>query len=487
LEVATTTEERLESPITVKTEVADAGTWAKTLAVTVPVEEVNKEFDAVVGELAGMVNLPGFRPGKVPRNVIEKKYGDDLKRQVTANLLQRAMRSAIQNEKLDVVGEPEMDAEKIRAVKGEALAFSIGVEIKPQFELKDYKGLSIEQEETELLPNEISDAVDRIRERFAEVVDAPADHGIADKDVANGVLRVLVEGNEVHKEDDAQLLVSDGHVLGAYAHLGSKYLEGAKAGEKRTVEETLTGTFPKEEFRGKKATLEFEVKSIRMRKMPELNEELAVKVGFKNVEEVNAKVRTSLLERLKDEVEQRTRYGLLDKIIEATPFEVPARLGEMMSRRAAQGQLQYFAKMGLPPEMLTAQLDTLMAESKTQSALDIKRYFILDAICAKEGISIEDDDIDAEIVKLARQQNMRASDLYDKMVENNEIQQLENEVKTRKALDYLVEQADIKIVPRKPVEKDKGHEHADHAPAAVPHGHEHGHSHGDHGHEHGSH
>jgi trigger factor len=486
-------EERAEAPVNVKTEVKDSGAWAKSVGITVPVEDVSGEFDAVAGELAGAVNLPGFRKGKVPRNVIEKRYGDDIQKQVTSNLLNRALRTAIDKEKLEVIGEPQIkDAQELKAAKGQDFTFNLDVEVKPKFELGQYKSLAVEQEELDLLPGELDAAMDGILERFAEVVDAPQDHGVSEKDSAGGVLRFVVEGSEVHSEDDARLLLSDGHVLGAYAHLGAKFLEGAKVGEKRVVEEALANSFPVEAQRGKKATIEFEVKSIKMRKLPELNDALAEKLGLKTVDEFKSKVRTTLLERVGDNINGATRNALLEKIAAASPFDLPQRLCELTAKRAMQSQLQQFMKMGLQPEMLAGSLDHLAAEAKEKSARDMRHFFILEAVCAKEEIAVTEEDIDEEIVKLARQRNMRASELYDEMIEEESLLELEMEVKNRKALDFLVEHAEIKIIPRKPPEKATGHEHAEHAPHAAPaeHGHEHGHDcgheHGhDHGHEHG--
>ena len=143
------------APVAVETKVADTGTWAKSVEITIPVEEVDREYNSVLGELAGSVRLPGFRPGKVPRAVIEKRFGDDIKKQVTGNLLSRGVRSAIEKEKLSVIGEPHLDPSQYTAEHGKPLTFKLDVEIKPVFEVGAYKGLEIEQEEIELLPDEM--------------------------------------------------------------------------------------------------------------------------------------------------------------------------------------------------------------------------------------------------------------------------------------------------------------------------------------------
>jgi len=479
-----------DTPISVETTLADAGVWAKNIGITILTPDVDKEFDSVCGELAGTVRLPGFRPGKIPRNIIEKRYGDEIKKQVTANLLQRGVRSAIAKEQLEVIGQPVVDHTKYKAERGQVFKFDLEVEVKPHFEVGAYKGLSVEQEEIEVLPEEMASATDRILERFAERIEAGADHAVVEHDVVEGDLRFIVEGNEVHKED-GQLLVMNGHVVGAYAHLGAKFLEGAKIGEKRTVEEAIGAHFPNKEHAGKKATIEFTVKSIRSRKMPELNEELAQKLGMKTVDEVNEKIRSSLLETIGNQIHKRTQYELLDKVVAATPFELPKRLTEMMSARTMQDSMQQLAQMGVDPATL-GENEKLSLDATDRAGSEMRRFFIVDAICAKEGIQVQEEDVDEEIVKLARSQNMRASELYDKLIEEDRLGELHADLKIRKVLEFLVDQSDVKIVPRKPAPTpdSAGHEHTEHAPVenapaeSAPAAHDHSHDHS-HGHEHG--
>ena len=471
-----TDEERMALPVEVSTSVKDAGPWAKSLGVTIPAEEVEKEFGAVAGELAGAIQLPGFRPGKVPRNVVEKRFGDDIKKQVTANLITRGLRCAVVKEKLDVIGEPHIpDAAKFKASRGEPLTFNVDVEVRPTFELGTYKGLAIEQEEIEVLPEEIEAALQRVRERYAVQSDAPADHAVVESDTAKGVLRFLVDGNEVHKQEDAELEVMQGHVLGAFAHLGSQFLVGAKAGDKRTVEETLAGNFPVEAQRGKKATIEFELKSISIRNLPPVDDELAEKVKMKNLDDLKEKVRSSLLDNIRDEIERRTRQTLLDKVLETTPFELPTRLLDHMATQSLAEQHQYLQQMGVTLDLVKDKAGEFAEAAKKSAVAEMRKFFILDAICTKENIGVDDDDVDQELVRMARQRSMKASDLYDRLVESGQIKDVEHGIKTRKAVEFLVENADIKIVPRKPLKVDEvKHDHAAHAPnQAQAHGHGH--------------
>ena len=273
-------EEELK-PIAVETQVAETGKWAKTLTVTVPAAAVTKEFEAITSEWAVKVRLPGFRAGKVPRNLIEKRFGEDIRKQALANIVPRALQSAILQEKLDTVGEPKMDLEKLSARKGEPLSFTAEVEVRPGLELSNYKGLLVEQEEVEVLPEEIEEMLLAAREQFATMIDAPPDHALGDQDVVQSSLRFTVDGTEIQKEEDASLFVMAGHVIGACANIEVKFLAGVKAGDKRSLEAELNESFPRAEYHGKKATIDFEIKSIRQRILPPLDDALAQKMGLK--------------------------------------------------------------------------------------------------------------------------------------------------------------------------------------------------------------
>jgi trigger factor len=504
-------DEKEKDNLNVTTAVADTGTWEKKINVTVAPEDVGREYNTVIGGFSGHVNLPGFRPGKVPRDVIEKRFGTEIRKQVTANLLERAIQTAVEKENLKIVGDPEFDEpEKILVSKGQPFSFEFKAEIFPQFELPPYTGLKAEQEEIEVLPEEMEQALNSIRERMAEEAPAEEGHAIGERDSATGVLRVLVDGAEVHKEDAAQLLVVDGHVFGGYAHLGANYLTGAKVGEKRAVEETLAGNFPVEAHRGKKATIEFEVKSIKLLRLPPIDDELAKKVEVADVQALKEKVRSSLIEKIGETIRNRTRDNILHQVIDNSKFELPARTLARAASANMTESVNYLARMGVSPEAVGLTPEAMASKSRSGGEAELRRFFVLAAIAEKEKITAEEEEVDEIIVGMARRQGVPAQQLFDRLAEEGQIGQLEMDIRFRKTIEFLMDSAEIAVVPRKPAEKMGGHEHPEHAPghahehehaeqapehAEHAHGHdefghehaEHGHEHAEHGHEHGEH
>lgn len=488
-----TPDESDKAAMNLTTAVADAGTWEKSVNVTVPAEEVGKEFNTVIGSFSGQVSIPGFRPGKVPRDVIEKRFGSEIRKQVTASLLERAIHAALTKENLKIVGDPEFnEPEKIIVTKGQPFVFDFKAEIFPQFELPPYTGLKAEQEEIEVLPEEMEQALNSIRERLAEEAPAEEGHAMAERDSAKGVLRILVDGAEVHKEDEAQLLIVDGHVFGAYAHLGANYLAGAKVGEKRAVEETLAGNFPVEAHRGKKATIEFEVKSIKTLRLPPIDDEMAKKVGMDDAQALREKVRSSLIEKIGESIRTRTRESILHQVIDNSKFDLPARTLARAASANMTESVNYLARMGVSPDAVGLTPEAMAAKSRSGGEAELRRFFVIAAVAEKEKITAEEEEVDEVIVGMARRQNVPAQQLFDRLAEEGQIGQIEMDIKFRKTIEFIMDSAEIAVVPRKPPEKAGGHEHREHAPGHEHGGHEHalpedGHEHGEHAHEHAEH
>ena len=447
-------------PIEVKSSVSDTGAGAKTLTLTVPAAEIDKAYDKLLNEYARQVRLPGFRPGKAPKGMIEKMLKDDLKNRVTQDVVARGIYSAVKNEKIDSVGSPELKTAEPIAERGKDLTIEVNLEVRPQFELCNYKGLPIEQEEVELFPDEVDEQLERMALRFAEEADAPEGAALQERDVAMGVLRFVVDGNEVRKEDDAALLLHEGHVIGAHAHLGLEYLKDAKVGEKRTAEETLDAGFPLEEMRGKKASIEFELKKIRRPKVPPFDDELAKKLGGESAEALRKRIEDRLKEHLAEETQAKTRQELLERVISGSPFEPPKRLVESFEKRMLLDQKMNLVRMGFQPEDVE-QID-LSKQNEGGAEKRVREYFVLDAICRKENVAVGDEEVDEEVVKMARQRGVRAAELFKELEEQGSLDQVKMGLRTKKAFDFLVENAEIKIVARKKPEKkqqDCGHEH----------------------------
>lgn len=446
-------------PIEVKSSVLDTGANTKSLTLTVPSTEIDKAYDKLVNKYAGEVRLPGFRPGKVPRAMIEKLLKDDLKNQVTHDVVSRGIFYAVRNEKIITIGPPVLVSAMPSAERGKDLTIEVNLEIQPEFELCNYKGLSVEQEEVELLPGEVDAQLERLSMRFAEEFEAPSDTTLKERDIAKGVLRYMVDGNEVRKEDDAALLLHEGHVVGAYAHIGLDYLDGARVGELRTVDAVLGTRFPLEDMRGKNARIEFELKQIKRNKIPPCDDELAKKLGAESAEALRKQIESTLKENLAEETTAKTRRVLLDQVVSGSPFDPPKRMAKAIEDRMVG---KWELHMNHSGDLTSWAQDKLSKHCADFSKIAVRRYFVADAICRKENVKVSIAELDEEVFMLAHQRGQSVAELFKEIDEQEIFAQLRMSMLEQKALDILVENAEIKIVARKTPEKkqpDCGHDH----------------------------
>ena len=446
-------------PIEVKTSLSDAGTtWGKKLQITVPAKEVGKTFGMISSELMNKVAIPGFRPGKVPRAVVEKRFAKDILEQAKGDLLQRAVSSAIQSEKLEVVGQPALEAEKVEIANNKDFSFEVEIEVKPSFTLGQYKGLPVEREEVEIFPEDVDEVLTRMAERFGEYKEVADGEGVKEKDHANGVAIYTVDGAEVHKDENAGLAVVDKKTVGVWGWPEDKFLLGMKKGETRESDVELPEHFPVEAQRGKKGKVSFNCTKITRPEPHPLNEEFAKKVRAENLDDLKSKITEDLREQLAEANKTKARRELVEKIASTTPFDVPPRLKDTFSRRLLMGQAQQMMQMGLDPEAVANSFankkDDLEKAAGTDAEKEIREFFILDAICGKENITVADDEVDEEIVTIARSQNKRANELFMELEQNGGLAELKVELKLRKAYDFLEENAEVKVVPRKKKEKE---------------------------------
>ncbi len=436
-------------PIDVECVVDVQGPCDRRLTLTVPAPAVQKVYDSVLGELSGQVRLPGFRPGKVPRTHVEKMYKNEIRQHVLGETVGRAFKTSVEKENLKVIGEPKFDLEKIELDRGKELRFEVEVEVKPELQLGNYKGLPVEQEEVEVFPEEIEAELKTIASRHGEAIDVPADASVENGDAVQGTCRYLDGEQELKKVDEAYLMVGQGKVYGLHADIADAFLLGAKAGEKRTVDCELDQEMEEKELRGKRVKLEFEPKRIRRAQIPPIDDELAKRLGAADLAGLRQKVEEHIREHLAEATNAKLRSELIERVVAATPFEAPARLLESFKQNANEQQKRWLASMGLTDEHMASREDDLKERASKTAEQELRTFFVLDAIASKEGLEPTEDEVDDEVLTLARKRNVRAADLFDHMKEHGELEELKIQLRTRKATEFLADNAEVKVVSRK--------------------------------------
>lgn len=421
-------------------EVEEAGTLKKKVTVTVPKETIDAKFNDLYGELSATAQVPGFRVGRAPRRLLEKRFGQDVSDDVRNNLLGEAIGQAIDEADLKTLGEPDMNLDDVTLESGQDMTFSFEVEVAPEFDLPETKGIAVERTPFEVDDEKIDEYLDNIRQGQAryETTDEPAAEG----DAVTASAKITGEGVE-HENPHVQLRLAPGVVEGLPLVDLAKDLDGVKAGD--TVELTVTApdSHPTEEWQGKDLTVELTIREVRRRILPELNEEFATSAGFDSIEEMRKYLGDSLRERADQQIQQSLQQQIRDYLLDNTEFDLPEGVVARHTQQVLQRQMINQLRQGMPQEKIQENLAELQARAEEQAVNDLKLSFILGKIAEQREIDYSEAEINARVAQMAAMYNRRPERLRQELAADGTLEQVAVNVIEEKALDALLAEADI--------------------------------------------
>jgi trigger factor len=425
----------------VKTSVETLDPTKVKLTVEVEPKRVKQAFDRAARELAKQVQLPGFRPGKAPRRLLEQRFGDGVIAQTAMeDSLSDYYVEALRELELDVVSQPEVDVETFDEKEG--CTFTATVEIRPTFDPPDHEGIDVTFPEWDVDDEEVDEQLEQMRDRFAEVDEVERE--AATGDLVTLSLRVEIDGEELESANVEDALYEIGS-QGVTPKLDEE-LVGKSAGDEVTYEDALPDEYP--EHGGEPATFHVTVKDVREKTLPELDDDFAATAsGFDTIEELRKDVRDSLLRR---KVEQ-AQHDLRGRILEAYLARVDVPLPEAMveaDKQARMAQLEQQAeRFGVEVDDLLQMDDTARedfdANAHQQAEQTVKAQLVLDALSRKLEVGVDPADIDQEIVRHAQAAGVAPQEIARIIQEQGSLPALLGDILRRKAIDTIVAAADI--------------------------------------------
>jgi trigger factor len=425
----------------VKTSVETLEPTKVRLTVEVEPKRVKQAFDRAARELAKQVSLPGFRPGKAPRRLLEQRFGDGVIAQTAMeDSLSDYYVEALRELDLDVVSQPEVDVETFDEQDG--CTFTATVEVRPTFDAPDHDGIDVTFPEWDVDDDEVDAQLEQLRERFAEVDEVERAAGTGD--LVTLSLRVEIDGEELEAANVEDALYEIG-TAGVTPKLDDE-LVGASAGDEITYEDTLPDEYP--EHGGEHATFHVTVKDVREKTLPDLDDDFAATAsGFDTLDELRKDVRDSLLRR---RVEQ-AQHDLRGRILEAYLARVEVPLPEAMveaDKQARLSQLETQAeRFGMDLDDLLQMEDTsredFESNAQQQAEQTVKAQLVLDALARKLDVGVDPADIDQEIVRHAQANGVSPQEIARIIQEQGSLPALLGDVLRRKAIDTLVTAADV--------------------------------------------
>lgn len=447
-----------------KVDVEDISAIEKKVKVEVPAEQVHDEFELAFKEVQKEAKIKGFRPGHAPRKIIELHFNDYIKERVLKKLLEETVGPALDRKQLKPIIEPAVDFGELN--QDAAWSYTMNVELKPEVELKEYKGFELEREVYETTDESVAHAIDDMRERNAIFEELKEERPAQDGDLLTIDMKAEADGKPYPEAGGQGLQYTMGQDV--YIPGFAKELAGIKNRETRNFKVKYPDDSPRKEFAGKEFNYTVEVKGIKQKILPELNDDFAKEfAGQDDLVSLRKKIREDLEKYLARASRVKMERALLDRLVEKNPLEVPKGLVKRHAEELARTNLK---RMGIK-EPGAEELEKLGAEFSARAEKEIKAGFILEAVIAKENIALTPESEESKLKELAENYQIDVSKFKDQMGEES-LKHFRAQWLEEQALDFLFSESKIKD---KKVSADEMHSHS--------HEHEHDHDHG-HGHEH---
>ncbi|MFW6153770.1 MAG: trigger factor [Planctomycetota bacterium] len=420
--------------------IEDAGPALKKITIEIDRARIDAKFDEIFGDLRQNAQVPGFRVGHAPRRLLEKRFGKEAAEDVRNNLVADALGKVADDEDLNVLGEPDIKLDEIELPEEGNLVFSMEVEVAPEFDLPDYKGIHVTDPSVEVTDERVAETTRNILSSRGTL--APTDEPAAEGDQVVADVTLTGEGIE-EKQENVEYQVAPAAFMGVpLEDLGGK-LTGATAGS--TVE--LTATVPEghenEDWRGKAVTATFEVKEVKRLEVPELTDELAKEFGMDSAEQFGEFVKERLAVQLDNERQQSMRQQVTQYLLGNTDIELPEGVAARHAQRVLQRRYVDLLYRGVPREQIDQNLELLQARASEEAAEELKLSFILDRIAEAEDIAVDDGEVNARIAEMAMRQGRRPERLRSEMANEGSLGELETRIREQKALDKLLDMAEI--------------------------------------------
>jgi len=422
--------------------VEDVAACRKKLTITFPREEIDQKFAARFTELEREALVPGFRPGRAPRRLIEKRFRDAVTEEVRVKLVAEGFEKAIEEQHLDVIGEPDVDPDKIDLPEEGEMAFSIELEVRPAFDLpEDYSQIPLDEvERPEVTDESVTQALERLREQHGRMELVGEDGEVRENDFLTCDLAIQADDVMVVDRTDVRLPVAEIALEGIRLEGLPELLKGAKAGETLAAKITIGQEADNEDVRGKEAELRVKIGAIARVVLPD-DEALLKAADYEDMDALKAAVRRQQ-EAQSDTAYRRARTTAVeDWLLKTVPFDLPEDLAKRHANRLLQRQLVNLQYRGIPAQEIESRLGEIRGASTEQAARDLRLHFILDAIAKKEGIEATDAELDARVRFIAAQYGRKEDRLREEMNAQGTLDSLRGQILEDKVLRMLLEKA----------------------------------------------
>jgi trigger factor len=405
----------------------------RSLEITISPAEVEAETGRIVAELQKKVRLPGFRPGKVPLELIRKRYASDIRQNVLESIVPKHFRARVESDHLHVVGTP--DIVDVHFVAGEPLRFKAEFEVAPEIELKDYRNLTVSYRDPEVIDEDIGKRIEELRNQHATYINVdprPAEDGDW---VAVSLESISgLEGDPI-RQDELVFHVGGPDTLPEF----TENLRGMQPDDQKEFDVTYPQEYGQPRLAGKAVRFRARLKAIRRKEMPDLNDEFAHDLGdYQTLDELRDAVRKAIYREREFAAQQQAKDKLVAQLAEMHEFPVPETyIDRQLESQVAEGLLA----RGVDPRSVKINWDEVKKNNRDRAVRDVKATLLLDRIATREGIEPTTDEVDREVQRIARQEREPVAAVRMRLEKNGTLARIASRIRTEKTLSFLFESA----------------------------------------------
>lgn len=439
----TTSESKETETLGTRTEIEEVDACKRRIKAAIPVEKVREELDKSYRELMKSVQLPGFRRGRVPRQLLEARFGEEIHKDIKDTLVQTSFAEVVAEKELKIIGEPNF--ENIEFAKDADLTYEVELEIQPEFTLGQYKGIEVEPEPGSVTDKEVEEQIESLRKNHARLVAIDPAEGGPD-DFYHGKYHLVRDGTRVKSSGEVIFMPARGTLESfVVPDLEQRVKDwDASSTEPLWLDVKVPGTYPDEVLRGVELQLEFHLDEVRRPEMDPLDDEFAKKLGQETMDALRGEVRASLEARQERKRDTEIENTILAKIADNTDIELPAGLlDRQRGRWRMSRERELLVEEGLPPDQVKETLEKEGEAAQEDLRRELKTAFILERIGDKEKIFVTEDEVAEHLHLLAMYHQVPLAQLREEMRSSGRIEDIRQNLRHEKVRTFLRKKARV--------------------------------------------
>jgi len=412
-----------------------------SLDIVIPAEAFTAATGAATTKVRQKVHLKGFRPGKAPEGIIRQYYSGDIRQEALDKLIPEYLKKEYDRQNLQVVSRP--DIKDLQFPESGDVSFKAEFEVAPEFELGNYRGIEVPYAEPQVSDADLDERIESVRESRAQYVNVdprPAqdgDHCLVDLHPIVGL-----DGESSHQHD-INIEIAGKDTFPEF----TEALRGAQPGETREAEIVYPENYAAEKLAGKTVRFRIDLKQIRLRELPELNDEFAKDLGdFQNLDELRSEVRKTIFHERELSAQNEAKNAIVEKLVDAHSFAVPEVFVDQQVQGMIEGQLRSLASQGVDVGKLKLDWSELRKAQAERAARDVRASLILEKVAVAESIFTTQEEMDAELSRVSRQQREPIAAVRMRFEKDGTLGRIASRIRTEKTLGFLFEQA-VKTKP----------------------------------------